>query len=132
MHTLVSASGYRETLRSLLDAIANRGLTVFAQIDHASAAREVGMELADEVVVVFGNPRAGTPLMQEDPRVGIELPLRLLVWDDGNQTIVGYNDPRDLANLYGITRQAATLDVMSSLLAEIAYEATAEANRGSG
>lgn len=131
MHTIVSSSGYRETLRSLLDAIADRGLTVFAQIDHASAAREVGMELADEVVLVFGNPRAGTPLMQEDPRIGIELPLRLLVWDDGNQTIVGYNDPRDLANLYGITRHAATLDVMSSLLAEIAYEAAAEADPGS-
>ena len=132
MHTLVSSSRYRETLRSLLDAIADRGLTVFAQIDHASAAREIGMELADEVVLVFGNPRAGTPLMQEDPRIGIELPLRLLVWDDGNQTIVGYNDPRDLANLYGITRQAATLDVMSSLLAEIAYEAAAKADPGSG
>jgi uncharacterized protein (DUF302 family) len=132
MHTIVSSSGYRETLRSLLDAIADRGLTVFAQIDHASAAREIGMELADEVVLVFGNPRAGTPLMQEDPRIGIELPLRLLVWDDGNQTIVGYNDPRDLANLYGITRQAATLDVMSSLLAEIAYEAAAKADPGSG
>ena len=132
MHTLVSSSGYEETLRSLLDAIADRGLTVFAQIDHASAAREVGLELADEVVLVFGNPRAGTPLMQEDPRIGIELPLRLLVWDDGNQTIVGYNDPRDLANLYGITRQAATLDVMSSLLAEIAYEAAAKAGPGSG
>jgi uncharacterized protein (DUF302 family) len=132
MHTIVSSSGYRETLRSLLDAIADRGLTVFAQLDHASAAREIGMELADEVVLVFGNPRAGTPLMQEDPRIGIELPLRLLVWDDGNQTIVGYNDPRDLANLYGITRQAATLDVMSSLLAEIAYEAAAKADPGSG
>jgi uncharacterized protein (DUF302 family) len=132
MHTIVSSSGYRETLRSLLDAIADRGLTVFAQIDHASAARGVSMELADEVVLVFGNPRAGTPLMQEDPRIGIELPLRLLVWDDGNQTIVGYNDPRDLANLYGITRQAATLDVMSSLLAEIAYEAAAKADPGRG
>lgn len=131
MHTLVSSSGYRETLRSLLDAIADRGLTVFAQIDHASAAREIGMELADEVVLVFGNPRAGTPLMQEDPRIGIELPLRLLVWDDGNQTIVGYDDPRDLANRYRITRHAGTLDVMSSLLAEIAYEATAEADPGS-
>ena len=86
------------------------------------------MELADEVVLIFGNPRAGTPLMQEDPRIGIELPLRLLVWDSGNNTIVGYNDPRDLAHFYDITRHEATLDVMSSLLAEIAHEAAAGAD----
>jgi uncharacterized protein (DUF302 family) len=79
MRTVVSSSGHGEALRRLLDAVERRGLTVFAQIDHAAAAREIGMELADEVVVVFGNPRAGTLLMQQDPRVGIELPLRLLV-----------------------------------------------------
>ncbi|MGB9185635.1 MAG: DUF302 domain-containing protein [Solirubrobacteraceae bacterium] len=132
MHTIVSSSGYPETLRSLLDAIADRGLTVFAQIDHASAAREAGMELADEVVLVFGNPRAGTPLMQADPRIGIELPLRLLVWEGGNKTIVGYNDPRDLAHTYAVARQEAALDAMSSLLAEIAYEASTEADPGDG
>jgi uncharacterized protein (DUF302 family) len=128
MRTVVGSAGHRETLRRVLDAIAQRGLIVFAQIDHAAAAREVGMELQDEVVVVFGNPRAGTPLMQEDPRIGIDLPLRLLIWDDGNKTIIGYNDPRDLAHLYDVTSQAATLDVMSLLLAEIAHDAIAEAD----
>jgi uncharacterized protein (DUF302 family) len=83
------------------------------------------MELPDEVVVVFGNPRAGTPLMQQDPRVGIELPLRLLVWDQSGQIVVGYNDPRDLARAYNITAQAATLDAMSSLLDQPAHEAGA-------
>ena len=67
MLTVVSSSGYLETLNRLLDAIARRDLTVFAQIDHAAAARAVEMELADELVVVFGNPRAGTPLMQKAP-----------------------------------------------------------------
>ena len=60
METVVSSSGHPETLRRLLESIAGHGLTVFSQIDHAGAAREVGMELADEVVVLFGNPRAGT------------------------------------------------------------------------
>ena len=89
MLTIVSPFGHSETLTRLLDAIARRGLSVFAQIDHAAAAREVGMDLSDEVVVVFGNPRAGTPLMQTDPRIGIELPLRMLVWDQGGQPVVG-------------------------------------------
>jgi uncharacterized protein (DUF302 family) len=126
MRTVVSSLGYRKTLRRVLDAIARRGLIVFALIDHASAAREVGMVLHDEVVVLFGNPRAGTPLMQQDARIGIELPLRLLVWDGGNETIVGYNDPRDLAQFYDITSQA-TLEGMSSLLAEIAHDAAPDA-----
>ena len=128
MRTLLSSSGYAVTMRRLLDAIARRGLTVFAQIDHAAAAREDGMELADEAVVVFGNPRAGTPLMQEDPKIGIELPLRMLVWNDGEQTMLGYNDPRDLSRLYQVAPRAVTLEAMSALLEELAHDAAAEAN----
>jgi uncharacterized protein (DUF302 family) len=128
MHTVTSCSGYSETLSRLLKATAHRGLTVFAQIDHAEAAREVGMELADEAVVIFGNPRAGTPLMQDDHKIGIELPLRMLVWDDGEQTMVGYNDPRDLSRLYQIARHAVTLESMSALLEELAHEAAAQTN----
>ena len=129
MLTVVSSFGHSETLTRLFDAIARRGLTVFAQIDHAAAAREIGMDLADEVVVVFGNPRAGTPLMQADPRVGIELPLRMLVWDQGGQAVVGYNDPRNLAGSYNLATQAATLDAMSSLLDALANDAVAETNQ---
>jgi uncharacterized protein (DUF302 family) len=64
MRTVLRSCGHGETLRRLLDAVARRGLTVFAHIDHAAAARAVDMELADEVVVVFGNPRGCTPLMR--------------------------------------------------------------------
>jgi uncharacterized protein (DUF302 family) len=64
--------------------------------------------------------------MQEDPRVGIELPLRMVVWDQGGQAVVAFNDPRDLARSYNITAQAATLDAMSSLLDQLAHEAAAE------
>jgi uncharacterized protein (DUF302 family) len=123
VRTVRSSSGHAETLRRLLDAIDRRGLTVFAEFDHAAAAREVGMELPNEVVVAFGNPRAGTPLIQEDPRIGIELPLRVLVWDDGDETVVGFNDPRMLADRYDVAAQAATLEVMSSLLDQLAQEA---------
>jgi uncharacterized protein (DUF302 family) len=127
MLTTVSSFGHGETTTRLLDAIPQRGLTVFAQIDHAAAAREAGMDLPDEVVILFGSPRAGTPLMQADPRVGIELPLRMLVWNQGGQTIIGYNDPNGLAGAYSLTTQFSTLDAMSSLLRALANDAAGTA-----
>jgi uncharacterized protein (DUF302 family) len=123
VHIVPSSAGFSETLSRVVAAIEQRGLTVFAQIDHAAAARAVDLELADEVVVVFGNPRAGTPLMQEDPRIGIELPLRMLVWDRGDTAVVGYNDPRELASAYEVGRSAETLGAMASLLADLARDA---------
>jgi uncharacterized protein (DUF302 family) len=118
-----SASGYAETTRALVDAIERRGLTVFDRIDHAAAAREVGMELADEEVVLFGNPRSGTPLMQADPRIGIELPLRMLVWREGEEVLLGYGDPRELSGTYDVGSAQSTLEQMARLLDELASEA---------
>jgi uncharacterized protein (DUF302 family) len=106
-----------------MNAIAADGLEVFSQIDHAAAARGVGLEMAPEVVIVFGNPRAGTPLMQSDPRVGIELPLRMLIWEAGSVTMIGYNDPRELGRIYAIEEQSSTLEAMSNLLAGLAQRA---------
>jgi uncharacterized protein (DUF302 family) len=119
-----SASGYGETVRRLLEAIESRRLTVFARIDHAAAAREAGLELADEQVVLFGNPRAGTPLMQGDPRIGVELPLRVLVWADENGVLLGYRDPRDLAGTYAIAAEhQPILKEMAELLSDLVGEA---------
>jgi uncharacterized protein (DUF302 family) len=123
--TISSSNGYAETLSRLLDSITGRGLTVFAQFDHAAAAREVDMELAPETVVVFGNPRAGTPLMKSDPRIGIELPLRIVLWESDEETMIGYNDPRELANVYDVDEGAPTLDAMAGLLSELAQAAAA-------
>src|SRR3977135_2442598 len=119
-----SAFGYGETVSRVIDAIEGRGLTVFARIDHAAAAREAGLELADEQVVLFGNPRAGTPLMQGDPRIGVELPLRILVWADADGVLLGYRDPRELAGPYAIAAEhQAILDQMATLLGALADEA---------
>jgi uncharacterized protein (DUF302 family) len=119
-----SASGYGESVRRLLEAIESRGLTVFARIDHAAAAREAGLELADEQVVLFGNPRAGTPLMQGDPRIGVELPLRVLVWAGENGVLLGYRDPRDLAGAYAIAAEhEPILKGMAGLLSDLVDEA---------
>jgi uncharacterized protein (DUF302 family) len=118
-----SASGYAETTRSLVEAIEARGLTLFARIDHAAGAREAGLELADEEVVLFGNPRSGTPLMQSDPRIGIELPLRMLVWRDGQDALIAYRDPRELSADYDVERAESTLEQMATLLDALATEA---------
>lgn len=118
-----SASDHATTVARLTDAIEKRNLTVFVRIDHAAGAREAGLELGDELVLAFGNPRAGTGLMQSDPRIGIELPLRMLVWSDGNGVQLGHDDPRDLAVRYDVAEQIQTLDKMAVLLAELAAEA---------
>jgi uncharacterized protein (DUF302 family) len=118
-----SSSGYAETLERLLEAISSRSLAVFAEIDHAAGAHEAGLELPPEQVVVFGNPRAGTPLMQADPRIGIELPLRMLVWQGADGVELGYTDPRDLADRYEVEDLRPTLEAMSQLLAALASEA---------
>lgn len=108
-----STSAYAETTRRLIEAITSRGLIVFARIDHGAAAREAGLELAPDEVVLFGNARAGTPLMQSDPRIGIELPLRVLLCEDGDGVRLGYNDPLELAGRYDVEPNHATLESMA-------------------
>ncbi len=120
-----SAFDYERTCRSIIDSIARRGLVLFAQIDHAAGAHDVGLELADEQVIIFGHPRTGTPLMRADPRIGIELPLRLLAWSQGERVLVGYSDPREWPSSYAVGDHASILEAMAGLLEEIAGEATA-------
>jgi uncharacterized protein (DUF302 family) len=127
-----SALSYDETARSLVAAIEQRGLTVFARIDHAAGAREVGMQLDDEQVVLFGSPRSGTPLMQDDPRIGIELPLRMLIWREGEQVLLGHNDPRELSSAYEVAAHTQTLEQMATLLAALAAEAAGSAAGAAG
>ncbi|HEY3945531.1 MAG TPA: DUF302 domain-containing protein [Solirubrobacteraceae bacterium] len=119
-----SRKGYVETVEALVSTIERRGLTVFARIDHAAAARAVDLELADEQVVLFGNPRAGTPLMQSDRRIGIELPMRMLVWREGDDVLIGHGDPRGLSSTYDVAAHIPTLEQMATLLDELATEAT--------
>ncbi len=92
-----------ETVRRLDETMRAKGLTVFARIDHRAAAREAGLEMQDEQVLIFGNPRAGTPLMVARPLVGLDLPLRVLVWraPDG-QVWASYQDAAFIARRYGL------------------------------
>src|SRR5260370_31356674 len=97
-----SAQGVPATVDGVIAALGRRGITVFARIDHAAGARKAGLELADEELVIFGDPRAGTVLMQADASVGYELPLRLLICDAGGQTIIGYRPPTELRHGFAV------------------------------
>jgi uncharacterized protein (DUF302 family) len=124
-----SSSDYEQTVGALLGAIEQRGLTVFSRIDHAAGAQQVGLELADEEVVIFGSPKSGTSLMQSDPTVGIELPLRILVWRAGEDVMLAHHDPRELTGAYAIGEHEPILEQMAGLLDALVSEAAAPAPR---
>ena len=119
--TIVDVDGDVPTAVARIEKTLDRlGVAVFARIDHAAGARAAGLELADEVVLVFGDPAVGTALMQADPRVGIDLPLRMLVWAEDGRTRVGYRDPRALAVPAAV---APVLEKLNGLLGRVAREA---------
>ena len=122
--TIASDHGPKETMDRLEAEIKAKGMTVFARIDHAAGARKAGLELADEELVIFGDPRVGTLLMKADAAVGYELPLRLLVWDAGGQTMIGYRRPTELRDDFALGDQLEILQRMENLLAQIAAEAS--------
>jgi uncharacterized protein (DUF302 family) len=93
--TLKSAFGPTETMERLDAAVRSKGMTVFARIDHAAGAAEVGLSLRPTELLVFGNAKAGTPLMQAKQTIGIDLPLKALVWQDpSGSTWLSYDEPQ--------------------------------------
>lgn len=111
------------TIERLETGILAKGMKVFAKIDHANEARGVDMPLNDEVVLVFGDPKIGTFLMQENPLIGLELPLRLLVWqNEKSHTQIAYIDPISLGSAYKIYSQTAYLKKMTGGLAALIEE----------
>ena len=96
--TKTTAGSVDEVVDRLVALVDARDMTVFAVIDHAGEARRHGLELRDTKVVIFGSPIAGTPVMAAWPLTALDLPLRVLVWDDDGQTRVSYTDPAALAS----------------------------------
>jgi uncharacterized protein (DUF302 family) len=91
----------------LTEVIAGRGLKLFAIIDHSGEAHAAGLELRDTKVVIFGSPEAGTPVMQAAPLAALDLPLKVLVWADGDQTKLTYTAPAALAARYRLSDELA-------------------------
>jgi uncharacterized protein (DUF302 family) len=124
LRTLPSRHGAAETVDRIEAAATRHGMTVMARIDHGAAAEKVGLELRPTVVVFFGNPRAGTPAMKAYPTVAIDLPIRMLVWqDEKGATWLAYNEPGWLFRRHGLLDDG-TSDVMRDVLDSIAGEAT--------
>lgn len=124
--TIASAHGPSETMERVVAAVTERGLSILARIDHAGAAAKAGLALRPTEVLIFGNPKAGTPLMQAAQSFGIDLPLKILVWqDEAGTTWLGYNDPSWLAQRHHATDGTdRILAAMTSGLAAIAAHAT--------
>jgi uncharacterized protein (DUF302 family) len=116
----------KETMDRLAAAVTKRGAAILARVDHAAAAAAVGLTLRPTEVLIFGNPRAGTPLMQAAQTIGIDLPLRALVWrDEAGRTWLGYNDPAWLARRHGADAgHEQPLRAMTDFLAAVTQEAT--------
>ena len=123
---LRSAFGPEETMNRLEAEVRARGMMVFAHIDHAAGAAAVGLPLRPTDLLIFGNAKGGTPLMQALQTIGIDLPLKALVWQDAaGITWVSYNDPHWTAQRHGLDDATkATIEAMSGALKAIAGKAT--------
>jgi uncharacterized protein (DUF302 family) len=112
-------------------AAEERGLTVFARIDHAAGAAKAGMDLPPTELLIFGTAKVGTPLMECDRRVGIDLPLKTLIWmDESGQVLLGYNSPDWLAERHGLGDCSAVLAKIEKALAGLAADASGASEDG--
>jgi len=125
--TVPSQRGPKETMDRLEAELRAEAMTIFARIDHAAGAREAGLELRPTEVVIFGNARGGTPLMQLGQTAGIDLPLKALVWQDAkHKTWISYNEPSWIAQRHGLTNVEAPVSKLAAFLRAVITKAAAD------
>ena len=125
MITVKSAHDVPATTDKLVAALEEKGMNIFARIDHAAGAKKVDMTLEPTELVIFGNPKIGTALMNCGPSIAIDLPLKALIWQDGDgQTWLGYNDPADLAERHKLEGCDKVIGKVTKALAGFAKAAT--------
>jgi uncharacterized protein (DUF302 family) len=124
--TIQSRNGPEETMNRFEAEVRARGLTVFAHIDHAAGAAASGLPLRPTELLIFGHAKTDTPLMQSNQMIGIDLPLKTLVWQDASGTTwLSYDDPAFLARRHGVDGAAdTTVNTMAAALNAIASKAT--------
>jgi len=109
-----------DTLARLSAVIAARGMEVFAIIDHSSKARDVGLDLRDTTLVIFGSPSVLTPVIEAAPLAALDLPWRVVVWEDGPRTLVSYPAPAAVARRYGLegnlANALASIDAITNVV----------------
>lgn len=122
--TLPSAHSVSATVDRLESALREQGFRIFARIDHASGAASVDMALPPTELLVFGNPRVGTQLMQANRTIGIDLPMKYLVWEEPDRGVtVGWNEGAWLADRHGVDTDAPVVRKVSAALRRFASEA---------
>src|SRR4029077_13960581 len=122
--SIQSSFGPKETMDRLEAEIRAQGMHVFARIDHAAGAAEAGLTLAPTELIIFGNARGGTPLMQSVQTGGIDLPLKVLVWEDAaGKTWLSYNEPSWIARRHGVRNAEQVVSKMGAALSAIAKKA---------
>jgi uncharacterized protein (DUF302 family) len=111
-----------ETLRKLQDLLETKGIAIFALVDHSGEAKKVGMQMPNTKLLIFGNPKGGTPLMLATPSIAIDLPLKILIWEDEQgKSWVSYNDPQYLAERHGLPQNLVqNIAFVETLAASIA------------
>ena len=118
--TIPSNFGPKETMDRLETEIRTNELEVFARIDHAAGAAEVGLNLRPTELIIFGNARGGTPLMQSVQTIGIDLPLKALVWEDAaGKTWLSYNEPSWIAQRHSVPNAEQVVNKMAAVLSAI-------------
>ena len=123
--TVASNHSVKDTIDRLETDVKRKGMSVFARIDHAQGARDVGMELRPTDLLIFGAPRGGTPLMQAQQTVGIDLPLKALAWEDAAGKVwLTYNGPEWIAARHGVAARAP-VNAMTAALAAVTAAAAA-------
>ena len=124
--TIRSGFGPKDTMNRLEAAVQAKGMTVFARVDHAAAATAAGLSLRPTEVLIFGNAKGGTPLMNSVQTIGLDLPLKALVWQDASgDTWLSYNDPAWLAKRHGVGAEAQpAVNNMTAALSAVAKAAT--------
>jgi uncharacterized protein (DUF302 family) len=105
--TKISPRSVGETVSRFIEILHSKGVELFSVIDQSEEARKVGLELRETTLVIFGNPRAGTPVMVASPLSALDLPLKLLIWADGSRTKVSYYSPSSLASRHHLDDQLA-------------------------
>ncbi len=122
-----SAHGVGETLDRLETILKKNGLTIFARIDHTAGAKKAGMDMKPTQLLLFGNPKMGTPLMLSNRRIGIDLPIKVLAWqDEGGAVWIAYNDPAFLKSRHAITDRDPVFGKMTSALGKLTDAAIAK------
>lgn len=112
-----SPYGVAKTIDRLESVLQQKGVTVFARIDHAAGAEKAGLSLAPNQVLIFGNPKLGTPLMAARPSIGLELPLKAHAWEDvAGKTWLSYPKPRAMAGRHGLAQPNPVIDKMAKIL----------------